>query len=174
MMWWAHSFFESNSLSVQFGFDFFGSISWSKTLINHIMLKTIQILGCSSGLVSHRWKPQASCCSLSFISAVSTKPLSSSSSSSRSLPTTKDLVFPGPSTRRTRFGAFSMSSAHSGSNPGGPSSSSSSSLSSSTVVVQSVGNALLSLPNLLLSFSTPFWILYIHSSQAQTEYPLQY
>lgn len=34
-----------------------------------------------------------------------------------------------------------MSSAHSGSNPGGPSSSSSSSLSSSTVVVQSVGNA---------------------------------
>lgn len=142
-------FFESYSFSVQFGFDFFGSIFSSKTLINHIMLKTIQILGCSSGLVSHRWKPQTSCCSLSFISSVSTKPLSSSSSS-RTLPTTKDLVFPGPSTRRTRLGAFSMSSAHSGSNPGGPSSSSSSP-SSSTVVVQSVVSFFCFLFNFILN-----------------------
>ncbi|PRQ44461.1 putative hydrolase [Rosa chinensis] len=91
------------------------------------MLKTIQILGSSSGLV----KPQTtSCCRLSFISSISTKPFSSCSR-----PT--NLLFPGPSARRTRFGAFSMSSAHSGSNPAAPSSSS----SSSSTVVQSVGNA---------------------------------
>ncbi|PQM41636.1 nudix hydrolase 23 chloroplastic [Prunus yedoensis var. nudiflora] len=102
------------------------------------MLKTRQILGCSSGLVSHRWKPYSYTGSrqVSFISiSTCSKPLlllSSSSSSSTILPTTTTLLLPGSSPRRTRFGAFSMSSAHSGPNPGGP---------SSSVVVHSAGNA---------------------------------
>lgn len=93
------------------------------------MLKTRQILGCSSGLVSHRWKPYSYTGSrqVSFISiSTCSKPLlllSSSSSSSTILPTTTTLLLPGSSPRRTRLGAFSMSSAHSGPNPGGPSSS---------------------------------------------------
>ncbi|XP_004304359.1 PREDICTED: nudix hydrolase 23, chloroplastic-like [Fragaria vesca subsp. vesca] len=93
------------------------------------MLKTIQILGCSSGLV----KPQTTrttCCRLSFISSLSTKPFSYSFSSLRAT----HLLFPEHSARRTRFRAFSMSSAHSGSTPSAPS-------SSSPTVVQSVGNA---------------------------------
>ncbi|BBH07449.1 nudix hydrolase homolog 23 [Prunus dulcis] len=95
------------------------------------------ILGCSSGLVSHRWKPYSSTGSrqVSFISiSTCSKPLllSSSSSSSTIIPTTTTLLLPGSSPRRTRFGAFSMSSAHSGPNPGGP---------SSSVAVHSAGNA---------------------------------
>ncbi|XP_070666226.1 nudix hydrolase 23, chloroplastic isoform X2 [Malus domestica] len=99
------------------------------------MLKNRQILGCSSGFVSHRWKPYSTTSgSLSFlsISTCSNPSLSYSFSSSSStlLPTTTTTWL--SSTHRPRFGAFSMSSAPSGSNPDGP---------SSSVAVQSAGNA---------------------------------
>ncbi|XP_050383268.1 nudix hydrolase 23, chloroplastic [Argentina anserina] len=97
------------------------------------MLKTIQILGCSSGLVKPR-TTRTTCCSLS-ISSIKYKPLSSSSlSSSRA---TTRFLFPA---RSASFRAFTMSEAHSGSKSN-PAAAPSSSSSSSSTVVQSVGNA---------------------------------
>ncbi|XP_048432303.1 nudix hydrolase 23, chloroplastic-like [Pyrus x bretschneideri] len=104
------------------------------------MLKTRQILGCSSGFVSHRWKPYSNTCtsssttsgSLSFLSTSTCfNPLLSYSSSSSTLLPTATATW-SSSTRRHRFGALSMSSAPSGSNPGVP---------SSSAAVQSAGNA---------------------------------
>ncbi|TQE03313.1 hypothetical protein C1H46_011039 [Malus baccata] len=104
------------------------------------MLKPRQILGCSSGFVSHRWKPYSNTCTsisttsgtLSFLSnSTCSNPLLSYSSSSSTLLPATTATWPF-FTRRPRFGALSMSSAPSGSNRGG---------SSSSVAVQSAGNA---------------------------------
>ncbi|KAM1079341.1 hypothetical protein ACFX2B_013914 [Malus domestica] len=104
------------------------------------MLKPRQILGCSFGFVSHRWKPYSNTCTsisttsgtLSFLSnSTCSNPLLSFSSSSSTLLPATTATWPS-STRRPRFGALSLSSAPSGSNGGG---------SSSSVAVQSAGNA---------------------------------
>ncbi|XP_028948807.1 nudix hydrolase 23, chloroplastic-like isoform X2 [Malus domestica] len=100
------------------------------------MLKPRQILGCSFGFVSHRWKPYSNTCTsisttsgtLSFLSnSTCSNPLLSFSSSSSTLLPATTATWPS-STRRPRFGALSLSSAPSGSNGGG---------SSSSVAVQS-------------------------------------
>ncbi|KAK9290029.1 hypothetical protein L1049_008192 [Liquidambar formosana] len=101
------------------------------------MLKAMQILGSSSGFVSHRWRPHNSG-GLSFISK-SAKPLSSSSSSSSysscSRSPTASLLSPGFSARKSRcFRAFRMSAINSELNPDGTSS------SSSSTSFQSTGN----------------------------------
>ncbi|XP_024031192.1 nudix hydrolase 23, chloroplastic isoform X1 [Morus notabilis] len=84
------------------------------------MLKAIQILGCSSGFVSHHWKPHNNNFGFSFV---------------RRLPTTSSLLRVSSTRRNPCF------SAHSESNPRDPSSTSSSS-SSSSVSVKSAGNVL--------------------------------
>uniref|UniRef100_A0A5B7B3A1 Nudix hydrolase domain-containing protein n=1 Tax=Davidia involucrata TaxID=16924 RepID=A0A5B7B3A1_DAVIN len=96
------------------------------------MLKAIQILGSSSGFVSHRLKPHGNC-GLSFVS-ISTKP--SPSSSSRRSTTTTSLPSPAFSVSKGRcFRAFRMSLTRSESNPDETSSS-----SPSSFAFQSTGN----------------------------------
>lgn len=98
------------------------------------MLKAIQILGTSSGFVSHRLKPHSNY-GFSFTS-LSTK--SSSSSSTRTIKTSPVLV-PASSAQKGRFREFRVSLTRSESNPEGnlPSSSS----SSTSVAFQSTGSS---------------------------------
>lgn len=93
------------------------------------MLKAIQILGCSSGFVSHRWKPNTSS-GLPFIT-VSAKPLSSSL---RRLPSNSSLLAMSSTSPSSCFGAFRPRAAHSESNPVAASSSSSSSVAVKSAV----------------------------------------
>ncbi|KAA8518275.1 hypothetical protein F0562_015842 [Nyssa sinensis] len=94
------------------------------------MLKAIQILGSSSGFVSHRLKPHGNC-GLSFVS-ISTKP--SSSSSSRTPTTKNSLLSPTLSVRKGPcLRAFRVSLTRCESNPDGTS-------SPSSVAFQSNGN----------------------------------
>ncbi|PON44498.1 Dihydroneopterin triphosphate diphosphatase [Parasponia andersonii] len=99
------------------------------------MLKAIQILGgcCSSGFVSHRWKPHTGS-GFPFVS-ISAKPLSSSL---RRLPSNSTLLVMSSARLSSRFGAFRSRAGHSESNPVGASSSS----SSSSVAVQASGSVL--------------------------------
>lgn len=98
------------------------------------MLKTIQFLGSSSGLVSHRLKLTHGHHNINSLSFISPSPKSSSSSS-------RKLVSPktcnGFTSRK-----FRVSLAHSESNPDGnsPSSSSSSHFSSSSIAFRSTGS----------------------------------
>ncbi|KAJ7975999.1 Nudix hydrolase 23 chloroplastic [Quillaja saponaria] len=96
------------------------------------MLRAIQVLGCSSGLVAQRWKP---CSSRGFSSiSISIQPSSSvTKSSALRRITGKDSFFPSLSTRRARSRAFRASSVSSDSNPDGTS-------SSPSVAVKSPGN----------------------------------
>ncbi|XP_048321060.2 nudix hydrolase 23, chloroplastic isoform X1 [Ziziphus jujuba] len=103
------------------------------------MLKAIQILGSSSGFVSHHWKRHTSA-GFSFV-AISIKPLSSTSPSRSCLrgvattSTSSSFLPMSSSTSRTHCSSVFPSSVRSESNPGGTSS------SSSSVAVQSAGNA---------------------------------